>query len=170
MARADWLEAGAAVLAGGGAAALTIERLCSLTGRTKGSFYHHFKAMGGFEEALLGHWKDANAERVEAARRDERGRDALDGLALGLEAGLESAVRRWAAVNSVARRAVAEVDELRIAFLAGEAGGDDPARLEYAAFLGLLELAPDAAELMRLLGLLRGLLEKGGLSPLPRPD
>lgn len=169
MARADWLEAGAAVLAGGGAAALTIERLCSLTGRTKGSFYHHFKAMGGFEEALLGHWTEANAERVEVARREGRGRDALDGMALGLQTGLESAVRRWATVNSAARRAVAEVDELRISFLTGEAG-DDAARLEYAAFLGLLELAPDAAELTRLLGLLRGLLEKGGLSPLPRHD
>ncbi|HVI52670.1 MAG TPA: hypothetical protein VM661_15780 [Candidatus Sulfotelmatobacter sp.] len=167
MARADWLEAGAAVLAGGGAAALTIERLCVLTGRTKGSFYHHFKAMGGFEDALLGHWAEANAERVAVAERDGADdRDALDRLALGLEAGLETAVRRWAAVHDGARRAVAQVDALRIAFLAGlhrnvpQDRADDLARLEYAAFLGLLTLVRDAEELERLMALLRRGLEK----------
>lgn len=159
MARADWLEAGAAVLAGGGAQALTIDRLCTLTGRTKGSFYHHFKAMGGFEAALLGHWTDANASRVEAAGRDGGGPYGLDDLALGLEAGLEAAVRRWAAVHEGARRAVAEVDALRIAFLTGLHGGDgDRARLEYAAFLGLLLLSTGAADLQRLMALLRDML------------
>jgi len=167
MARADWLEAGAAVLAGGGAAALTIERLCTLTGRTKGSFYHHFKAMGGFEKALLGHWAEANADRVAEAEPE---RDALDHLALGLESGLETAVRRWAAVNVDARQAVLKVDELRVAFLASLIAGSRPAltagqaadlaRLEYAAFLGLMDLVQDAEELSRLMALLRLSLEK----------
>lgn len=155
MARADWLEAGFTVLAGGGPQALTIERLCALTGRTKGSFYHHFKAMAGFEAALLGHWKEASAERVAV------GGDGPADLALGLEQGLETAMRRWAAQREPARRTVAEVDALRLTALAEMWNGDgDRARLEYAAFVGLLELTPDAAGLRRFLALLRPALAR----------
>jgi len=155
MARADWLEAGFAVLAGGGPQALTIERLCVLTGRTKGSFYHHFKAMAGFETALLSHWQEANAERVEA------GGDGPADLALGLEQGLESAMRRWAAQSLAARQVVEQVDALRLDYLSGLLGGGrDRALLEYAAFVGLLEMAPDAQELERLLALQRSALRQ----------
>ncbi len=138
MARADWLEAGTALLAGGGAAALTIERLCVLTGRSKGAFYHHFGNMPAFEQALLGHWAEANRARIRAAAGQEAG--ALPELALGLAAGLEQAVRRWAAVHAGARAELAALDDLRMAWLAERLGGAETARLLYAAFIGLLGL------------------------------
>ena len=138
MARADWLEAGTALLAGGGAAALTIERLCALTARSKGAFYHHFGAMPAFERALLGHWAEANRARIAAAEGQDAA--ALPELALGLAAGLEQAVRRWAAVHEAARAEVAALDGLRMAWLAQRLEGAAAARLFYAAFIGLLEL------------------------------
>ncbi len=152
MARADWLEAGAALLAGGGSAALTIDRLCVLTGRTKGAFYHHFGSISGFEDALLGHWTEANANRVATASADTP--VTPEGLAVGLNTGLEGEVRRWAAVSIAARRAVAAVDAGRVDFLTQRRRAAHPdlppdqahdlALLQYAAFLGLLELLPAA--------------------------
>lgn len=154
MARADWLEAGAALLAGGGSAALTIDRLCVLTGRTKGAFYHHFGSISGFEDALLGHWAEANANRVAAAAASADAPVTPEDLAVGLNTGLEGEVRRWAAVSIAARRAVAAVDAGRVDFLTQRRRTAHPdlppdqahdlALLQYATFLGLLDLLPAA--------------------------
>jgi len=158
MARADWLEAGATLVAGGGAAALTVDRLCALVGKTKGAFYHHFGAMPAFEQALLEHWREANLSRVEDAAPG----GSLEELAVGLSIGLEGAVRRWSAVHPAARAAVEAVDRQRIAWLTQELAQEldateragDYALIEYAAFLGLLDLLP-VEELPRLTALLR---------------
>lgn len=55
--RSDYFEAGLALLAEGGAKAVTIEGLCCRLGITKGSFYHHFESGPAFLRALLGYWE-----------------------------------------------------------------------------------------------------------------
>ena len=57
----DWLDAGLVLLAEQGAPSVTIERLAERLGLSKGSFYHHFKGMGGYRTALLEHFE---AERT----------------------------------------------------------------------------------------------------------
>jgi AcrR family transcriptional regulator len=51
----DWFEAGAAVLTTHGAQGLTIERLTTALGVTKGSFYHHFADLAAFKTGFLAH-------------------------------------------------------------------------------------------------------------------
>jgi AcrR family transcriptional regulator len=60
----DWVQEGFRVLAEDGVKALTLGRLCSRLGVTKGSFYWHFTDMKAYREAPIGTW---------AAVRDEHG-------------------------------------------------------------------------------------------------
>ncbi len=67
----DWVQEGFRVLAEDGVKALTLGRLCSRLGVTKGSFYWHFSDMKAYREALIDTW---------AAVRDED-RRSFDDLA-----------------------------------------------------------------------------------------
>jgi len=162
VARETWLKTGLRVLADEGDGALTVERLCTALGRTRGSFYHHFTGTDGFAEALLEHWRETNTEiiirKVNAIEDPWKRRAELDRLAGGLDSSLERAMRRWAASDDRARTALRAVDERRMAYLAAiiqevadadEAEAAELARIEYAAFVGLQQLSPDLDEAAR---------------------
>jgi len=121
--RRDWLDVGLRVLAEEGAPALTVERLSGRLGVTKGSFYHHFKGMGGFKADLLAHFEAAGTtgyveraggsarERLELlvdrARADEEDRPPV-----------EPALRAWAMQDADVRAVQERVDRARIDHLA----------------------------------------------------
>lgn len=162
VARETWLTTGLRVLADEGDGSLTVDRLCTALGRTRGSFYHHFTSTDGFAEALLEHWREANTEsiirKINALGDPWTRRGELDRLAAGLDSSLERAIRRWAASDARARTALRTVDERRIAYLAAiiqdvasidEAEAAELARIEYAAFVGLQQLSPDLDEAAR---------------------
>ncbi len=157
--RDDWLVLGLAQLSAHGPDGLRIEPLCAAAARTRGSFYHHFEDHDAFIDALLEHWREWNTDGViemvelEAEISGKRGR--LNALAAGLDQHMEIAIRRFAATNPQAAKAVAEVDETRIDYLARmneEERGEDETRarmlaeIEYAAFIGFQHLLPDADE------------------------
>jgi AcrR family transcriptional regulator len=52
----DWIEAGFAVLADGGANALRVDAVCERLNVTKGSFYWHFTDMPAYRDALAKAW------------------------------------------------------------------------------------------------------------------
>jgi AcrR family transcriptional regulator len=54
--REDWIAAGLAALAGGGAAAFRVERVAREMGVTKGSFYWHFRDRAAWRDAVLAYW------------------------------------------------------------------------------------------------------------------
>jgi AcrR family transcriptional regulator len=60
----DFFEAGLALLAKGGAEAVTIANLCGRLRVTKGSFYHHFTGRGDFIRKLLRYWEREYNEGV----------------------------------------------------------------------------------------------------------
>ncbi|HBY63608.1 MAG TPA: TetR family transcriptional regulator [Solibacterales bacterium] len=175
-ARRAWLEAGFAILAAEGERGLTIERLCERMKKTKGSYYHHFRSPEDFADALLEHWAASFTEQVihragqaPDARRRWR---ALVREVAGLDGGVERAMRRWAAGSEAVRRRVREVDERRIGYLAelnratGFAGrAAELARIEYAAWLGMEQLAEDApaAEMERVAVRIHALLHRSVL-------
>jgi AcrR family transcriptional regulator len=64
LTREDWLEIGLNLLGSEGEKFLTIERLCQVANRTKGSFYHHFKNRDEFINALLEYWQSEYTERI----------------------------------------------------------------------------------------------------------
>ncbi len=149
----DWLQRGLAILREGGEAALTIDRLCTELGRTKGAFYHHFKDVGAYVDALLAFWEaeqtTAPIEQANAAAPARR-RRALDAAVHALDLKLDLAVRAWGLRDARARAFVARVDERRVAYLEEVADPTLPpglrrtlARLEYVAFLGAQQLFPD---------------------------
>lgn len=150
---ADWLERGLRVLRDGGESALTIERLCTELSRTKGSFYHHFRDVDVYLQALLELWEAEQTalpiEQANAAEPAQR-RRALDVAVHALDMKLDLAVRAWGLRDPRARAFVARVDERRVAYLTELADKELPlrdrrmlARLEYVAFLGAQQFFPD---------------------------
>lgn len=157
--RDDWLVLGLAQLSAHGPDGLRIEPLCAAAARTRGSFYHHFDDHDAFIAALLDHWREWNTDGViemvelEAEISGKRGR--LNALAAGLDQQMEVAIRRFAATHQQASKAVAEVDETRIDYLArlneedlgiAASRARSLAEIEYAAFIGFQHLFPDAEE------------------------
>ena len=143
---ADWCAAGLALLRDEGVDALTVERLCAALGRTKGSFYHHFRDLDAYLAALLERWEEELTDapiRAAAGEPDPRRRGLrLDELVRRLDHRLDLAVRAWALRDRRARAAMERVDRRRVDHVAGlyrESGRRQArllAELEYAAFVG----------------------------------
>lgn len=57
LGREDWIAAGLAALAGGGAAAFRVEAVARSLGVSKGSFYWHFRDRADWRDAVLGWWE-----------------------------------------------------------------------------------------------------------------
>jgi AcrR family transcriptional regulator len=156
--RQDWLDAGLAILdEQGGAPALTIEQLTDRLGLTKGSFYHHFKGMGGFKTALLAHFEAQHTTRyidlVEGGVADPLAklRHLLD-LILAEDNGpdVEVAVRAWALQDPEVRAAQERIDRARVDYVRSiwaEISGDAEeaaliARQLYVTIIGSGQIIP----------------------------
>jgi len=139
-----WCRAGLKVLRAEGADRITVDGLCSLLKKTKGSFYHHFKDLDAYLAELLRLWEHEHTERPIEAAQSMTGRQArgerLDSEVRDLDHQLDRAVRAWAMRNEQARASVKKVDARRLAYLASLHSNKDDAVLEYAAFIGLQHL------------------------------
>ncbi len=152
LARHDWLDAGLGLLATGDRRALTLDRLCAKVGRTKGSFYHHFEDMVTYQLDLLARWQGRHTEALiedsQAAGDPQARSERLQVRVAAADLRIERAIRSWAEVEPSARAAVDAVDIRRLGFLTELALArlGDPtraqivARIEYAAFVGSVEL------------------------------
>jgi AcrR family transcriptional regulator len=119
-----WLETGLQLLIGEGESALTIDRLCRETKKTKGSFYHHFAGQEEFRTQLIEWWK---SHRGPAADR---------------------AMRRWPAGRPAVEATDRERIEARALQISVDEGWDlrrarEVALLETALVLGMEQLFPE---------------------------
>ena len=120
--RDDWLDLGFDILAGDGEQSLTIETLCTRMGRTKGSFYHHFRGRQAYVDALMAHWERRDTQRVidEMAPYDDP-REKLVRLgeltSRDVDLRLERRFRVWAEREPAVRAAVERVDQARERYL-----------------------------------------------------
>ena len=116
--RIDWIEVGFRLLAAEGPGALTLERLTQHAGRTRGSFYHHFKDREDFVRELMAEWRERSTEQ--AARRMAEITDVaalrrvLLDWPISLDHALEKAIRRMAVTEPLVRAMLAEMDRRRI--------------------------------------------------------
>lgn len=178
----DWCAAGLALLRDEGIGAITVDRLCAVRKKTKGSFYHHFRDLEAYLAELLARWEDDLTEapiRVASDEPDPRRRSArLNRMVRGLDHRLDRAVRAWALWDPRARAAMERVDERRIEYLSELSrlsGRRSPrllAELEYAAFVGaqqvgLLGSSVRAARLSRALDRALDVLGRAGESGVP---
>jgi AcrR family transcriptional regulator len=145
---AAWTDAGLSVLAQSGVDAVRVEPLARLLAVTKGSFYWHFKDRADLLAAMLVSWRrQATLKIIERIDRSQRApleklRQLIDLPVLGKHsargASLELAIRLWAKSDASAAEAIQEIDQQRLAHIAGllkAAGVDDEAQAEGRAFL-----------------------------------
>jgi AcrR family transcriptional regulator len=118
FARSDWLELGERLLCAEGPSALSLERLTEVAGRTKGSFYHHFRSRDGFLAALAAHWRQHIVEPSARPYRDDPRPEVWRALLLEapfqLNQPFERALRRLAVSEPIVAAAVERVDRERI--------------------------------------------------------
>lgn len=117
VSRESYLEAALEVLAESGAEGLTIARLCTRLGVTKGSFYHHFNGMPELVTAVLAFWEDARSNQLIASSAQELDpyarAELLSRIAAGLPHAAEAALRSWGRGNAEVRAVVQRVDQTR---------------------------------------------------------
>ncbi len=156
LAREDWLALGLDRLAVEGPPALQLERICAAAGRTRGSFYHHFRDHADFLDALADHWRKRHTEALIDLSREGSPTARLRSirqLATRVDAAVELGMRRLGAGHLRIQAVVDEVDRRRIDYMTrlhrsrpGVTANQATAFawLEYAAYVGSQVLWPDA--------------------------
>lgn len=176
MCAQDWIDVATKALAERGPDALTIDALCVRAGKTKGSFYAHFDSHDAFLVALAADWRERNTlaaiRRADAAPTPCDRMAVLNHIAARLDPGLDHGMRMLGDRHPLVASAVAEVEEIRIGYLAdlyratgshSETEARDLATLEYAAYVGLQLVGSKRAphELERLHGAFTKLTSPG---------
>lgn len=156
-AKNDWCEEGLQVLVKEGFQRITIDNLCSLLNKTKGSFYHHFQHIDGYIEALMKYWVEKNT--VNFIKSTETIIDIhekyikLNDLASS-ESQAEQAIRAWSFSNELVRQYLQQVDDIRMEYLiklniqAGinKKNAKDYAIIEYGTLIGVQQLCPNISK------------------------
>jgi AcrR family transcriptional regulator len=147
-----WLEEGLKVLATKGPGALSIDCLCFVTGKTKGSFYHHFGSREQYIEALLEYHEKNTMDEIMAVTNTganplERLK-RLTKLTFQISGDLELAIRAWALYNPqvkayqdrLDRRRVDYLKDLHMASGLSSERAKMKAHRDYSLFIGLQQL------------------------------
>ncbi len=121
--RKIWLDAALSALVQGGIASVTIEKLATGLGVTRGSFYHHFQDRPELLKELLDYWVQnwtlAITEDISALSLDPR--NSLLALIRLIyhrhAADKDVAFRAWALHDEEARKIVSGVDEIRLDYV-----------------------------------------------------
>lgn len=160
LSRADWIDAALSALADGGLVALAVEPLAARLGVTKGSFYSHFASRDELVEATLGRWVASHGrpmfEQLDALPEpSERLRVLFESAVAFAQSDAPSVhVRLLRETHDPrVRAALQHVNDERMAWLADlfaalghdRAAARRRARISYAAFIGLLQMARDDA-------------------------
>lgn len=153
-----WFEEGLKVLSNEGFQRITIDNLCSFLNITKGSFYHHFKNIDGYVEALMKYWLNKNTvefiNATEKLTNIEEKQMLLNDLAASASQKAEQVIRAWSFSNETVRKYVQQVDDMRMEYLIDlhkQAGIDvksakDHAIIEYGTLIGIQQLCPNISK------------------------
>ena len=122
---ADWLATASDMLVDNNVNGVDIPNLCRRLGVTKGSFYWHFGGRSDLLTAILDDWRTRMTLDVTArASRLQVSAASVLRYLLGLirkprpnrNSAIERSIRDWARIDSDAREAVLEVDQLRLSY------------------------------------------------------
>jgi AcrR family transcriptional regulator len=179
LSRDDWERAALDAIADGGIGAVAVEPLAAALGVTKGSFYAHFPSRDALIEATLTRWERSHGESLgeldEIADPAERLERVMLAAISFSQSGAPSVHRRLLGElgDERVRPVVARMDSARVARLTAnyrELGfppqqAERRARLAYATYVGLLQMADsapserlDSREIAALVRELRGTL------------
>jgi AcrR family transcriptional regulator len=124
-----WVQAALDILAEQGIDGVRVESLARKLGVTKGSFYWHFRDRDALFEAILDAWRRQATLRI-ISRLDETMQTSAGRLRQLLNlpfqgprsewgANVELSLRLWSRRDPRARATLAEVDQLRLSYIAG---------------------------------------------------
>lgn len=113
----DYYREALVILGEHGSEALTIASVCERLEITKGSFYHHFGSLAGFEAGLLAFWESEHNDRLIALSRAQPDPSlrvvGLVDIAVGLPHAPEAAIRAWGRSEPAVAEVTARVDKRR---------------------------------------------------------
>jgi AcrR family transcriptional regulator len=149
--RQDWVDAALRALAVGGLSGLSVERLATELGATKGSFYWHFKDRSALVETALAEWERRDTDQlIERASDIDNPRDRLlwlfrvvfsDTAGVGIDVALLADAEDPAVAGALGRVAAKRIRYIEAQFkLLGSKTSSDRAVLTYTAFVGLAQL------------------------------
>lgn len=149
----DWVELGLQTLRADGPDALTVERVCTEAGKTRGSFYFHFETTDAFFQEIAESWHQIFTTEITQREFSKTDRlDLLNQLASRIDLELEVGMRQLALRNDTVLEIVSGADRERIAWLvklyeqSGKFSADAAnslASIEYAAFVGFRIVDPE---------------------------
>jgi AcrR family transcriptional regulator len=161
LSRDDWIAAAFDAIADGGLGAVAVEPLAVRLGVTKGSFYAHFSTRDELIEATLEHWERTHtgpglaqftqiedpAARLRAVLRAAVtfSQSGAPSVHMSLLGELGDPRVRSAVARVTARRVELLTATYRRLGLAPQRAADR-ARIAYATYLGLLQMAREAPE------------------------
>ena len=156
--KSDWHVEGLRVLEKEGFQKITIDHLCALLKKTKGAFYHHFKNIDGYIEALMKYWTEKSTMNfIDETERITGANDKfikLNHLASSASHRSEQAIRAWSFSNGLVRKYLQQVDSIRMEYLiklniergSSEEEAGKLAIIEYVTLIGIQQLQPDISE------------------------
>ena len=116
--RVAWLDEGLKILEENGPGFLTIDNLVLGTGKTKGSFYHHFKNRNAYIEALMSYYETKATVEILHAVEEESGQIArlkkLTELVFQISSKLELVIRAWALYEPTVKKFQDRIDQKRL--------------------------------------------------------
>jgi AcrR family transcriptional regulator len=162
LTRDAWLTQALTVLKARGHGALKAQPLASSLNVTRGSFYHHFDSLQALHAAVVDHWSKTSSgqliQNIQAMADPQKALETLLQQTFRSGEALERAIRAWSTVAPLVAKAVARVDQDRIAVaeaLLIRCGVSAPdarprARLLYWAAIGRLMMPfPEESTLSR---------------------
>jgi len=147
-----WLDEGLKILATKGPAFLSIENLTAATGKTKGSFYHHFSSREQYVKQLLEYHEKMTIDEInEVVDKEDSPRAQLKKLArlaFQISQDIELVIRAWALYDPVVKTYQDRMDKRRLEYvknlhISSGLPADKAYILSYrdhALFLGLQQL------------------------------
>lgn len=116
--RKEWLEEGFNLLTEFAQNKLTIQYLCERLKVTRGSFYHHFKGIDHYVDALMEEWAERNTLMlVKDANKANSPMESMDRLSKSIskkDQSIEAAIRSWSFYHPIVGKHVERVDKLRL--------------------------------------------------------
>ena len=150
--RNQWFVIGLNVLKNDGYSKITIDNLCALLKITKGAFYHHFKNIDGYVDALMKYWLEVNTfefiREVDKLSTPKEQQQKLADMAAYASIQNESVIRAWGYSSPIVRNYVAQADSIRLEYASklNEAAGLDAkqamnlAIIQYSMLIGMQQV------------------------------
>ena len=155
LTKENWVAAGLEILKLKGYAELSIVRLSNQLGVTRGSFYHHFKSLNHFIDAMIDSWEERIVNKgFEQTLTDEKHPEIefknLISYVTQLHDKYDLVFRQWAPSNPHVKKHMERLDKKRMGRLVelmqrlsnDKAEGEKLAKIAFYAYIGSLHTFP----------------------------